>query len=308
MSVAVSGTINKHISLDEAFEYCAKVTNAHYENFPVASLFLPQEKRPYIQAIYAFSRYADDIADEGTKLPEDRLSELDEWQAQLDQCHQGKAEHPVFIALGETIRKLDLPVEPLNKLLIAFRRDVSQQRYPTFEDLLSYCECSANPIGRLVLMVFGYRDEALLQLSDRICTALQLTNFWQDIALDQLKNRLYLPLEDCGRFGYAIDQWEKNIVDPSFRSLMKFQVDRTRAMFYDGAELPARVERDLRLELKLVWFGGMRILKKLDEIEYDVYTRRPRLTTADKFMIFVRGLMLNDLPRFGKKRQLWDLT
>lgn len=298
----------KRYTLDEAFEYCAAITNAHYENFPVASLFLPEEKRPYIQALYAFSRSADDFADELSRSKEERLELLNQWEEQLRLCYEGIAEHPVFIALHETVQRLNIPIEPLRDLLAAFKRDVTQNRYKTFDEVLSYCKCSANPVGRLVLMVFGYRDEKLFELSDNICTALQLTNFWQDVAVDLQKDRLYIPLEDIQKFGYSVEYWSNRVVDDRFRQLMKFEVDRTREMFYSGAELPSLVERDLQLELNLVWFGGMTILKKLDRIRYDVFHQRPTLTVKDKLWILVKGMLYNDLRRYGRKKKQWDLT
>jgi squalene synthase HpnC len=309
----------KHHTLDEAFEYCAAITNAHYENFPVASLFLPEEKRPYIQAIYAFSRTADDFADELSRTKEERLELLNGWDEKLRLCYEGIADHPIFIALGETVKRLNIPIDPLRDLLIAFKRDVTQNRYETFDDLLSYCKCSANPVGRLVLMVFGYRDEELFKLSDNICTALQLANFWQDVAVDLMKDRVYIPLDDMKKFGFSLENWSNGVLDESFRTLMKFEVERTREMFYAGAELPLLVERDLQLELKLVWLGGMTILKKLEIIRYDVFNQRPTLTTKNKLWILLKGIFYNNLTLYGKsstfwkrrlaeKKEPWDLT
>ncbi len=295
-------------SLDEAFSVCAAITNAHYENFPVASMFLPQEKRPYIQAIYAFSRIADDFADEQRRTSESRLHDLNDWETQLLQCYEGKAEHPVFIALAETVKRLNIPIEPLKDLLIAFKRDVTQNRYETFEDLLSYCQCSANPVGRLVLMIFGYRDEQLYKLSDNICTALQLANFWQDVAVDLEKDRLYLPLEDMKRFGYSEQDWERKIFNPQFKELLKFEVERTKEMFYQGSELPSIVDRDLQLELKLVWFGGMSIVRKIEKAGFDVFTKRPKLSTPNKVGILMCGLFINNLSQYKRKKKPWDLT
>jgi hydroxysqualene synthase len=298
----------KSCTPDEAFEYCANVTAAHYENFPVVSLFLPEEKRPYIQAVYAFSRAADDFADEDKLAPEERLAKLNDWGEKLRVCYEGIAEHPVFVALGETIRRLNIPIDPFRDLLTAFQQDVTQNRYRTFNDLLDYCRCSANPVGRLVLMIFGQRDDRLFSLSDHICTALQLTNLWQDIDIDRQKDRLYIPLEDMERFGYSETNWKNGVVNRTYRELMKFEVERTRALFHRGAELPSIVEKELQIELKLVWFGGMAVLKKLERIQYDVFHRRPILGKIDKFMILIRGLFHNDLIHYGEKRKPWDLT
>lgn len=308
--MTAADTINRQRprSVDEAFEFCARITNAHYENFPVASLFLPEEKRPYIQAIYAFSRTADDFADELDRPPEARLELLDDWEAKLRRCFEGDADHPVFVALQETRQNLDLPIEPFIDLLKAFKQDVTQRRYDSFDDLLEYCRCSANPVGRLVLMIFGYRREDLLKLSDHICTALQLTNFWQDVAVDCGKDRLYVPLNELQRFGYSEEKWKNHVSDTALRELMKYQVERTRELFYRGAPLPALVERDLRLELKLVWFGGMAILKKLERNRYNVFNRRPTLNALDKLMVLLRGLFIHRLSAFGKKEDAWPQT
>jgi squalene synthase HpnC len=296
------------VSVDEAFAYCARITETHYENFPVASLLIPSDKRPYIQAIYAFSRIADDFADEGNRSPGERIALLEEWEEGLRRCYDGEAEHPVFIALAETVRQQRIPREPLADLLTAFKRDVTQTRYETFDDLLSYCRCSANPVGRLVLMIFDHHDDDLFQKSDAICTALQLTNFWQDLGIDARKDRLYLPLEDLRRFGYSEENWKDGLHDKGFRSLMAFETERTRDLFYRGAELPALVEKDLQIELRLVWFGGMAILKMLERSDYDVFRTRPSLSTFNKLMIFLRAMMRSDLTSLRVKKKPWDLT
>ena len=295
-------------TVDEAFDYCGGVTASHYENFPVASLFLPEEKRPYIQAIYAFSRIADDFSDESDLSPGERLRKLDDWEAKLLRCYEGNADHPVFIALRETISRSDIPIEPLRDLLTAFRRDVTQNRYETFEDLLGYCTCSANPVGRLVLMVFGYRDDALHRLSDAVCTALQLANFWQDVDVDRSKNRLYIPLEDFRRFGVTPEQWGLGAFDENFRRLLKFEVVRTRQLFYQGSELPSLVDRDLRIELRLVWFGGMAVLDRIEKVNSRGVRRRPILRAGDKVLILLRGLFVRDLSLYRRKPKPWDPT
>ena len=308
MKTHISQTDENNSAFDDAFAHCAAVVNAHYENFPVASLFLPEEKRPYIQAIYAFSRIADDFADELDRPAEERLRDLNGWEEKLHRCYLGETDHPVFVALSETIKRNNIPIEPLQDLLTAFKRDVTQNRYESFDDLLSYCSCSANPVGRLMLMIFGHRDEMLFKLSDNICTALQLTNFWQDVEVDLKKDRLYIPLEDMRRFGYGMEKWSNREMDEDFRRLMKFEADRTQEMFYQGAQLPSLVEKELQLELKLVWFGGMSILKQLRRIGYDVFHRRPVLNGRHKFVILLRGLVFNDLTQYGRKKKSWDLT
>jgi squalene synthase HpnC len=301
----------RSFSIEEAFAYCAEITNAHYENFPVASLFLPEEKRPYIQNIYAFARIADDFADELSRSATERLNLLNNWEAQLRLCYEESVRtdvtHPVFVALRETLEKLDIPIEPLQDLITAFKMDVTKNRFATFEDVLHYCKHSANPVGRLVLMVFGYRDEHLYSLSDHLCTALQLANFWQDIALDLNKNRIYIPQSDSQRFGYSEENLRRHIVDDRFRRLMQFEIERTRELFYKGAKLPSLVDRDLRLELRLVWFGGMSILRKTERVHFDVFRHRPMLHAGNKLMILLRGLFIRDLASYQRKPE-WDLT
>jgi phytoene synthase len=297
--------LSRHYTLDEAFAYCAAVTRAHYENFPVASLFMPEEKRPYITAIYAFSRAADDMADEGDLAPAERLRLLDDWGDKLEQAVRGEATHPIFIALADTMRSLQLPPELLRDLLSAFRRDVTQTRYDTFEDLLSYCRTSANPVGRLVLQIFGQYDDPSLALSDDLCTALQLTNFWQDVAVDRAKGRCYIPLEDMTAHGYTEASWARGVEDDAYRTLLAFEAARTKELFYRAAPLPSLVVKDLQIELRLIWFGGMRILRRL---ERNGYRGRPVLTGTDKFRILVNGLFRTDLSRYGRKRTLEEMA
>jgi squalene synthase HpnC len=308
MATAVKTKMQQSFNLDEAFAYCAKITNDHYENFPVASLFLPQDKRQYIQAIYAFARTADDFADELNRTPSERLSLLDEWEAQLQKCYEtSETTHPVFTALAETVHSLDIPVDPLRDLITAFKMDVTKNRYATFDEVLQYCRHSANPVGRLVLMIFGYRDEYLYSLSDHICTALQLANFWQDIPVDLKKNRIYIPQTDLQQFGYSEDDLRGHAMDERFRKLLKFEVERTREIFYAGSKLPSLVDRDLRLELRLIWFGGMSILHTIERSRYDVFRQRPELGVWNKVAILIRGLFIRDLTTYKRKLK-WDLT
>ncbi len=290
------------------------MTNAHYENFPVASLFMPAEKRPYIQSIYAFARTADDFADDAGRSDRERLQLLEVWKDLLDRCYREDdadssetADHPVFVALKETIHRLHIPIEPLQDLLTAFSLDVTKKRFASFEETLYYCKHSANPVGRLVLMIFGYRDEELFLYSDKICTALQLANFWQDIDVDFKKNRVYIPRDDLARFAYGEEDLHKGVVDERFRALMRFEVERTRELFYQGAPLPSLVDKDLRLELKLVWFGGMAILRKIERVGFDVFQRRPVLHAGNKLAVFLRALFRNDLTTY-KRKPAWDLT
>lgn len=277
-------------SVQRSFAYCEEVARNHYENFPVASLLLPKEKRPYIAAIYAFARAADDFADEGSLTQAERLRKLDDWQEQLDSCFEGYADNPVFVALAETASRLELSKQPFADLITAFRMDVTTTRFATFGSLLEYCRCSANPVGRLVLEVFGNATERNVMHSDFICTALQLANFWQDVSVDWAKGRLYVPLEDCERFGYVEEDFAGRTFDERFRQLMQFEVGRTRELFVRGKALCSEVSGPLRFELTLTWRGGMAILDKIEQRNFDVLSYRPALTIGDKASIAVKSL------------------
>ncbi len=275
--------------LQEAYAYCQRVATRHYENFPVASLLIPRDYRPYIACIYAYARSADDMADEGNRSPDERLALLDDWERKLDECLAGRSEEDVFIALADTVEKHGIARQPLADLLTAFRQDVTQNRYRTFDELLQYCRCSANPIGRLVLAVFHEATSQNVAHSDNICTGLQLANFWQDVSVDLRKPRVYIPLEDFDRFGYTEHELNDGIVNGRFRELIRFQVDRTAAFFRDGKPLTEAVNRTLRRELRMTWHGGMAILRKIRAMQYNVLHGRPRLTAGDVAVLVARS-------------------
>jgi squalene synthase HpnC len=262
------------ITLDEAFAYCEARVRAHYENFPVG-LFVPKPKRRYVHALYAFARAADDFADERA-YEGMRREKLDEWENRLHAAYAGEARDPIFRALAETVRRLDIPKPLLLDLLSAFRQDTVKSRYETWEELLDYCRRSADPVGRLVLLVFGYKESSLLPLSDSICTALQLANHWQDVAVDLRKDRVYIPRELLQRF--SVGEWDLNAgrVNDGFRALMAELLGRTRALFAAGRPLCDRVGPDLRFEMRLTWLGGSSILDRIEAVGYDVFRRRPR--------------------------------
>lgn len=281
--------------VNSSFKYCEEITRNHYENFPVASLLLPKDIRKYIYSIYAFARAADDFADEPGILggKEKRLALIDEWSGKLNDCYNGKVYDPIFIALGKTIEDCKLPVELFETLLKAFRQDVVKSRYASFDEVLDYCKNSANPVGRLVLMVFGSRNEEHFYYSDKICTALQLTNFWQDISDDLNKDRVYLPEEDIKNFKYSYEKLFERKFDESFRDLLKFEVERTRGIFLEGKELLELVSIDkslkkLNKELKLTWVGGNAILDKIEEIGFNTLTKRPVISKPEKLKLFFK--------------------
>jgi phytoene synthase len=269
----------------DAFAHCEALARTHYENFPVASLAVPRSIRHFVAAIYAFARTADDFADEGDREPAERLRLLDEWGTRLDQVYEGHADHPVFVALMETARQTGLPRAPLADLLSAFRMDVTVRRYATFAEVLSYCRYSANPVGRLMLHLFGVTREDALAPSDAICTGLQLANFYQDFAIDWGRGRLYVPLDELSGFGYTENDIGRKVRDERFRALMSLQVGRARQFLTDGVPLLSMVSGRLRLELSATVRGGLAILDRIAAIGYDVMEDRPRLTKADKARI-----------------------
>ena len=278
-------------TVPQAFQFCERLAHDHYENFPVASFLVPKEKRPHVYAIYSFARIADDYADEPGLTTAERVDSIAEWEEQLLNAYRGHAHHPVFVALRETVDHFDIPIELFQRLLKAFRSDVTTHRYESFEDVLEYCGNSANPIGRLMLLLFNYRSETRMELSDSICTALQLTNFWQDVAVDLKKDRVYIPLEDIREFGYSEEELLARHCSQAFKDLMCYQVERTEQMFQEGTPLLSDVGSDLRMELKLTWNGGKRILKKIEQQDFDVLARRPSLSRLDKTSILFSSLV-----------------
>jgi squalene synthase HpnC len=274
----------------DAFAACEALARKHYENFPVASLLLPRALRGFVAAVYAFARTADDFADEGTLPVEERLRLLDDWEEKLQACYNGDVDHPVFAALRATVRATGLPQEPLRALLRAFRMDVTRARYATFDELLGYCTDSANPVGRLVLHIFGASTAETIPLSDHICTALQLANLWQDVALDYAGGRMYIPLEDFRRFGYTEEDLARGLPDDRFRALLRFQVERTRRLFTAGAPLIGCTRGRLRMELAATLRGGRAILEGIEREGYDTLSRRPVLRRTDTMLMVWEAL------------------
>jgi phytoene synthase len=270
-----------------AYAECRRLARRHDENFPVASRLVPRDKRDALAAIYAFARYADDLADEPGV--EGRLEKIAAWRAMLGECFSGNVHHPVFLALYDTVQRFHLSFEDFENLLRAFESDVSVNRHRDFSSLLAYCACSANPVGRLVLELFGHRDRELFALSDCICTALQLTNFWQDVAVDLARDRIYLPLEDLERFHYTLDELRAGHVDDRWDELLRLEIARTRRLFEQGKALPEKVAPELRLQLRLTWLGGMTVLRKIESVGYDVFRRRPYLSKLDFVRLYFRA-------------------
>jgi squalene synthase HpnC len=262
----------------------------HYENFPVASVLLPRRLRPAVEAIYAFARSADDFADEGDLAPAERLARLDGYRASLRRLARGEPDpDPLFARLARAIRDHGLPLQAFHDLLDAFSQDVVKQRYESFAEVLDYCRRSANPVGLLMLHLFDAATERNVRWSDAICTALQLTNFWQDVVIDLKKNRIYLPRDEMARHGVTEADLFAARAEGPFQALMAFQVSRARAMLSSGAPLARVVAGRSGFELRAVVQGGLRILEKIDRVRGDVFRHRPVLRGADWLVVLWRA-------------------
>ena len=283
-------------ALAEAEEYCRRLARSHYENFSVATWFLPAHLRQHFFNVYAYCRISDDLGDEvGDTAASLRL--LDEWGAELNACYEGQPRHPVFVALARTVRQFEIPKQEFADLLTAFRQDQITSRYETFHDLLGYCRNSANPVGHLVLYLCGYRDPERQQLSDYTCTALQLANFWQDVSIDFAKGRIYLPLEDLRRFGVReedIRNWENT---PAFCEMMRFEVARAREWFAQGLPLAGKVDGKLAMDIELFSRGGLEILNAIERQAYAVLGRRPVISKARKLALVARAALRQITPK-----------
>ena len=277
-------------SLEEARAYCERLAKSHYENFSVASWFLPKRLRQHFYNVYAYCRISDDLGDE-VGDPQQSLELLDQWEAELNACYAGSPKHPVFVALAETVKQFSIPQHEFSDLLIAFRQDQTITRFETFDDILAYCRYSANPVGHLVLYLCGYSDADRQQLSDYTCTALQLANFWQDVFVDYGKGRIYLPLEDLRRFGVTGGDIAQRRATPQFVAMMKFEVERARDWFARGLPLVKKVNRELAIDLELFSRGGQEILNAIERQGFDVLRARPEISKSCKLMLVLRAAM-----------------
>jgi squalene synthase HpnC len=277
-------------ALAEAREYCARLARTHYENFSVASWFLPRRLRQHFFNVYAYCRISDDLGDEVGDATAS-LELLDQWEQELDAGYNGTPKHPVFVALAETVREFDIPKHEFSDLLRAFRQDQTVTRFQTFHDLLGYCRYSANPVGHLVLYLCGYRDPERQRLSDFTCTALQLANFWQDVTTDYSKGRIYLPLEDLHRFKVSEDDIARGQNTAAFCSMMKFEVERALDWFHQGRPLIAKVDRELAIDLDLFSRGGQEILDAIGKQHYAVLGHRPSISKPRKLALVARAVM-----------------
>lgn len=278
-------------ALAQAQAWCRALASSHYENFHVATWFLPKRIRPYFESIYAFSRVADDLGDEvADTVTATRL--LGEWRVMLNECYDtpARSRHPVFVALAQTIAATGAPRGLFDDLIRAFEQDQVKTRYDSVEELIAYSSLSANPVGRLVLWVSGYKDEQRAQLSDKVCTALQLANFWQDVVEDWERGRRYLPAREMASFGVTDEAIARRLPSPEFARMMKHLVDATRAMLGDGATLVKTVDRDLAVTLRLFVQGGEAALRGVEKQGYDVLSRRPSVGKTAKALLLCRAL------------------
>ena len=275
-------------SLKDAQAYCERLARTHYENFSVATWFLPKKLRQHFYNVYSYCRISDDLGDE-VGNPQQSLQMLDQWERELDACYSGTPRHPVFVALAETVRQFNIPKHEFSDLLIAFRQDQTVTRFETFNDTLGYCRYSANPVGHLVLYLCGYNDAERQQLSDYTCTALQLANFWQDVRVDYAKGRIYLPLEDLRRYCVSESDIAQHRVTAQFIELMKFEVCRAREWFERGSPLVARVNKELAIDIELFSRGGQEILNAIERQKFDVLSGRPVISKPRKLWLVMRA-------------------
>ena len=279
----------KVYSLPEAQAYTRWLATHHYENFHVVSFLLPKRLHQDFFNVYAYCRWADDLGDE-IETRAESLRLLDWWSRELEAMYAGRATHPVFVALRDTVARHSIPKQPFADLIRAFVADQTVTRYQTWEDVFAYCRFSANPVGRLVLYLCGYADAERQRLSDATCTALQLANFWQDVTVDLLKDRVYIPLEVFDRHGYSLDDLAARRFNPAFRNAMREIVERARQLFLEGLPLVGMVDRRLALDLDLFSRGGLLVLGKIEALDYNVLAQRPAISKAERLTLLLGAL------------------
>jgi squalene synthase HpnC len=281
--------LRKTFTPEEATAYTRWLATHHYENFHVVSFLLPKRLHQDFYNVYSYCRWADDLGDEIGDTSES-LRLLSWWRAELDAMYAGRASHPVFVALGPTVRKHNIPREPFSDLIQAFVQDQTVTRYRNWDELFDYCRCSANPVGRLVLYLGGYSDPERQRLSDATCTALQLANFWQDVTVDLLKDRVYIPLDVMTRHGYGVTELYERRFTPAFREVMREIVVKTRELFDIGLPLVRKVDRRLALDIDLFSQGGIRVLEKIRAQNYNVLAARPAISKVERVRLLLGSL------------------
>jgi squalene synthase HpnC len=273
--------MNQNSEIESAYEDAIAFTKNHYENFPVLSFLVPKHLRKHVAIVYQFARKADDIADEGELTNAERLTQLNEFELQLQRAEHGIFNNQFWSALHNTILEKELEINNFSNLLLAFKQDITKQRYSNFDELLNYCDNSANPVGRIILELNSITDEKAKLYSDKICTALQITNFLQDVGIDYLKGRIYLPLDELKEFGVQENIFLLKENNSNFIKLMKYQVERVETLFDEGEKLLSLLPFRLRQQIKWTINGGRGILKKIVELEYDVLNSRPIFSKID---------------------------
>tara|TARA_Y100000588_G_scaffold115527_2_gene126586 strand:- start:2573 stop:3454 length:882 start_codon:yes stop_codon:yes gene_type:complete len=275
-------------NIADSYGYCERLAKRHYENFLVGSLLLPKDKKRHLYAIYAFCRITDDLGDDYLG---NRTEALNYWEKQTMECFTGEPQHPSMLALQHTVNLHNMPVEPFLKLIEANRMDQLKNTYRTFGELEFYCNHSANPVGHMVLWLFGYRDKERQNLSDHICTALQLTNFWQDIRRDLTLGRIYMPIEDIERFGYSTHELLQGKFTDAFQKLMVYQVARTRELFDRGQPLASKLDNKLRFDIELFIKGGLSVLNAIEKQNYNTFIRRPIVSKSQKLLLLLSSFI-----------------
>ena len=276
--------------LESAYNSSLQFAKSHYENFPVVSFSFPKEKRKHVAVIYRFARQADDLADEGIVSPDDRIRNLNQYEDNFRKCLSREFESDFWEALSNTVIQKKLNPKNFFDLLDAFKQDVTKNRYQDFNQLLHYCSRSANPVGRIMLELFGVNDEKAFEYSDSICTALQLTNFYQDVSIDYRKNRIYLPFDEMQKFGVIEKIFDEKQNNANFKKLMEFQIDRAYDMFAEGRKLFGYLPKSLLPQIKMTILGGEMILQKIVKMDFDVLHSRPHLTKMNYLGILVKGI------------------
>lgn len=288
-SPALAVPLPPSLELDACYRYCETLCRARHHNYPVASMFARSEIRKHIFAIFAFARVADDFADERAYEGR-RARELDRWEEQLHLAYRGHAEHPVFVALADTVNKFALPITEFSELLSGFRTDLERRRYATFDELRSYTRQSAEPVGRLLLYIGGYRAPELHAYAEDLASALAVARLIQDVPSDWQRGRVYLPAEDLRHFGVTESDIEQRRVTPQIGALVRYEVARTRALFERARPVVDLVGADLAVELALTWHGGMRILEKIEAVGERLFAERPSLGNRDKAISLARAI------------------
>ena len=277
-------------NLETAYKEAIKFAGNHYENFPVVSFMVKKELRKHVAMIYTFARRADDTADEGEAEPDERIHALDEYEKNLENALSGDYKSDFWMCLANTIDERNLSIENFTNLISAFQQDISKKRYSTHDEVLNYCERSANPVGRLILELNGIRDAKAIRYSDMICSALQITNFLQDVSVDLKKGRIYIPISDMRNYGIRESEFIRENDSKVFRELIRFEVDRVEEMFDEGSQLLDYLSGRLKVQINWTILGGKRILAKIAENDYNVLLNRPVISKAEYVRLFVKAL------------------